>query len=359
MGRRSKLVIRLKDGSGTTTRKFLSQETDRYGNVRTYFRKGGARIRMKSEVGTKAFLDEYDALFAGEQPKPKSTRAKANTLRALVEQYFDSADFKAELSQRTQYVRRGILEAICDKIGDVPVSQILPRHLRNMRDKKSDTPGTANAWVKALRQLFTWAQEAQGLSANPAKDVPYINTPGEGFHRWTAEEVSKFEAKHPVGTMARLAFDLLLFTGVRRSDVVRLGPPMEIDGGTALKFIVTKGQRRLKKELALPILPKLRRSIEAVATGKDTYLVTGYGRPFSVAGFGNWFRDQCNKAGLTNCSAHGLRKAGATIAAENGATAHQLKAIFGWESIADAEHYTKRASQAKLAKAAMHLLERD
>lgn len=361
MGRPSKLTIRLKDGwSGELKLKHLSQQADRYGKVRTYFRKGNKRIRIQAEVGTEAFMEEYRALSLGNlplrtQPKPRPR----NSLRWLVEQYYESAEFKVQLGARTQYVRRRVLEAICLKDGDKPYGQMEPRHVRKVRDQKANVPGTANTWIKTLRQLFSWAQEAHGLKTNPAKDVPYIQTSGEGFHRWTESEVLQFESKFPVGTMARLAFDLLLFTGVRRSDVVRLGPPMEMNDGNALRFVVTKGQRRLKKELVLPILPKLRRSIEATATGRNTYLITQYGRSFAVAGFGNWFRDRCNEAGLTNCSAHGLRKAGATIAAENGATAHQLKAIFGWESISEAEHYTKRASQAKLAESAMHLLERE
>ena len=41
----------------------------------------------------------------------------------------------------------------------------------------------------------------------------------------------------------------------------------------------------------------------------------------------------CDQAGLKLCTAHGLRKAGATIAANNGATAHQLMAIFGWATL--------------------------
>jgi integrase len=49
-------------------------------------------------------------------------------------------------------------------------------------------------------------------------------------------------------------------------------------------------------------------------------------------GFGNWFRRCCRGVGLPHCSAHGLREAGATIAIENGATEHQLVAIYGWES---------------------------
>ena len=51
-----------------------------------------------------------------------------------------------------------------------------------------------------------------------------------------------------------------------------------------------------------------------------TFLMTEWGKPFTSNGFGNWFRDQCNDAGLSQCSAHGLRKARATILAERGAT---------------------------------------
>ncbi|MCE3248703.1 MAG: integrase family protein, partial [Geminicoccaceae bacterium] len=58
-----------------------------------------------------------------------------------------------------------------------------------------------------------------------------------------------------------------------------------------------------------------------------------------------------------HCSAHGLRKAGATIAAENGATEHQLMAIFGWDSPKQAALYTRAANRRKLAGGAMHLLE--
>lgn len=358
MGRRSKLTIRLKDGSGTTTRKYLSQEADRTGNVRTYFRKDGKRIRMKAEIGTRAFIEEYDALYAGNRPETAPAKGRpANTLGWLVSQYYLSPDFKVELGERTQYVRRGLLDSVCLKHGHKPYGLMEPRHVRQIRDEAT-APSTANSRVKALRQLFAWAQEAHGLKSNPAKDVPYINTGGDGFHSWSMAEVRQFEAKFQVGTMARLAFDLLLYTGVRRSDVIRLGPTMEVGGGQALRFIVTKGQRRLQRELVLPILPTLRQSIAATATGKETYIVGAHGKPYVRESFGNWFRDRCNEAGLTHCSAHGLRKAGATMAAENGATAHQLKAIFGWESIGDAEHYTKRASQAKLAKGAMHLLER-
>ena len=72
--------------------------------------------------------------------------------------------------------------------------------------------------------------------------------------------------------------------------------------------------------------------------------------------FGNWFREVCKKTGVPG-SAHGLRKAGATRAANNGATAHQLMAIFGWDTLKMAEAYTRAADQERLAESAMHMLE--
>ena len=84
--------------------------------------------------------------------------------------------------------------------------------------------------------------------------------------------------------------------------------------------------------------------------------MTEFGRPFTAAGFGNWFRRRCDESGLPHCSAHGLRKAGATIAAGNQATEHQLMAIFGWVSPKQAALYTKAARQKVLAGSAMPLL---
>ena len=104
------------------------------------------------------------------------------------------------------------------------------------------------------------------------------------------------------------------------------------------------------------MLPELRQILEATQSGHLTYLVTKFGKPFSVAGFGNWFRDQCNAAGLPHCSAHGIRKFGATHAAEGGATEHQLMGKFGWDDPKQAATYTKKARQSKLARASMHLL---
>jgi len=123
-----------------------------------------------------------------------------------------------------------------------------------------------------------------------------------------------------------------------------------------LTFTQYKGRNRKPHKLVLPVLPVLQKIIDASPCGDMTYLVNDLGRPFTDAGFGNWFRDRCVEAGVPG-RAHGLRKAGATIAANNGATAHQLMAIFGWDTLKMAEQYTRAADQQRLAEAAMHMLD--
>jgi integrase len=237
-----------------------------------------------------------------------------------------------------------------------------------LRDRKLAFPEGANNRLKAVRAVFKWAVRKKGPDGNPlasrnaARDVPLLksnnpklksNNPN-GYHTWTVDEVRQFEERHPIGTKARLALALLIYTGQRRSDVIRFGKQHAKRG--MLTFTQHKGRNRKPHKLVLPILPVLQKIIDASPCGDMTYLVNELGRSFTDAGFGNWFRDRCVEADVPG-RAHGLRKAGATIAANNGATAHQLMAIFGWDTLKMAEQYTRAADQQRLAEAAMHLLD--
>jgi hypothetical protein len=77
----------------------------------------------------------------------------------------------------------------------------------------------------------------------------------------------------------------------------------------------------------------LQSAIDAMpAVGLTTLLVTAYGKPFTAAGFGNWFGDKCRAAGLPRCTAHGLRKALARRAADQGVQQQGLKALGQWSN---------------------------
>jgi integrase len=286
-----------------------------------------------------------------------------------VKYFAECADY-LRLDERSKRVRRGVLEATFDEpiapgsprlFRDFPLSKLGSDAIEVLRDRKLAFPEGANNRVKAIRAVFKWAARKKGAegkplaSSNPARDVPYLksNNPS-GYHTWMVEEVHQFEARHPVGTKARLAMALLLFTGQRRSDITRFGRQHVRDG--KLTFTQFKGRNRKPKRLTLPILLALQRVIDASPCGEMTFLVNDLRRPFTDAGFGNWFRDRCVEAGVPG-RAHGLRKAGATIAADNGATAHQLMAMFGWDTLKMAEKYTRGADQKRLAQGAMHMLE--
>ncbi len=85
--------------------------------------------------------------------------------------------------------------------------------------------------------------------------------------------------------------------------------------------------------------------------------MTEQGSPFTPAGFGNWFRERCNEAGLPHCSAHGLRKACARRMAEAGCTPHEIKAITGHKTDGEVRRYTAKSDQMHLAKSALAKLQ--
>ena len=356
---------------GTPTMKvryaYVHEDVDRHGNVRVYFwRKGQRKVRMREAPGSPEFAETYKRLLgrseAGELATPDAGRS--DTLRWLCTQYFASAEFR-RLDPQTQRTRQGILEHILaepvapgarETFSGFPVGRLSSKAVSVLRDRKAELPGSADNRVKAMRRLFAWAKEQELVTSNPALDVRYVSGTTTGHHTWSIDEVEQFEAHHPIGTKARLALSLLLYTGVRRSDVVLLGRQHVRDGW--LKFTQQKGRNRRPITVEIPVLDVLKDVLDRSPTGDLTFLVTEYGRPFAVAGFGNKFRQWCDEAELSQCSAHGLRKAGATIAAENGATSHQLMSIFGWLTLQQAERYTRGAERKRLAGEAMNLLVR-
>lgn len=351
---------------------YLLRDKDRHGNERLYFRFGGRKVRLRDEPGTVAFAERYEALRqqaeAGLLASATSVtnRPQPGTWRWLVAAYLSSSALKS-LDPATQTQRRSVLEGTCrepvfpgsaETYAAFPLARLDVRALKVLRDRKvaEGHHTAANHRVKCIRYVMAWAVEAGHMPINRARDLRKVPVPRRGHRTWTMEDITRFEARHQVGTKARLALALMLLTGIRRSDVVRLGRPHESAG--RLRFRPHKGRNNSAVLIDIPILPALAAAICAAPTGDLTYLVTQFGRPFTANGFGNWWRKRCDEAGLDDCSAHGLRKAAASYAAENGATVHQLMAIFGWLTLAEAERYTRAASRARLASDGMRFLDR-
>jgi integrase len=219
------------------------------------------------------------------------------------------------------------------------------RHVEVLRDELGGAPG--NKRVKVLRAVFKWAVKADVARANPAKDAEFNRVVTEGFTPWTAEDVLAFEARHPIGTKARLALALFLYTGQRVSDVASFGP-LNFRGGR-LVYVQHKGRRQKIKRRSLPLVRPLSEILATSPLGATTWLETEQGKPFSINGLGNKMRQWCDEAGLTELSAHGIRKATGIMAAERGCTAHQIMEMLGHDTLQEAERYTKAADAKRLA----------
>lgn len=334
-----------------TRLKYCVFDPDPSGNERYYVRKPGQkkiRIRERFEDNngniTKEFMAAYWAALAS-HTDAAVTPLREDTFNWLVDQFYRHEEFVG-LDKATQKARRSILNRFCLAAGDLPFKQFRREDVVRSRDKRKETPAAADNFVKALRRLFNWAIIEGHMNANPAVGIKKIHR-SDGVHTWTRDEIEQYRSHFALGTKERLALELMLSVGARRSDAVRLGRQHEQGG--YLRFNAWKNRNHHTTPIDVPMLPSLVEAIKGTKTGDLTYLVTERGVPYSVEGFGNIFRAWCRDAGLPHCSAHGLRKAAAVDLAEHGASHAEMCAIFGWRKHEMADIYIRAAQKRKLS----------
>jgi integrase len=329
----------------------------RFRNKRT-----GFSVYLCGTPWSDAFMRDYAAAIGGSKAGCEiagpAKRTIASTVNALIVSYYTSPGFK-DLKAATQADRRRYLEHFRAEYGDLPVKGLTRAVLDKLMGTREKTPHAANNMLKILRYSLERAVSQGIITSNPAIGVKKYRAKSDGCHTWTEEEIAQFQARHPIDTRAGLALALLLYTGQRRGDVVRMGRQhvnrhRDADG-TALDFIAVK-QEKTDTPLALPMHPELLAAIAALPATNMTFLLTERGAPYKSDSFGNWFRDRCDEAGLPHCSAHGLRKAAATQLANIGCTTEMIKAITGHRSDSALAPYVRAADQRRLATEAMKRL---
>ena len=145
--------------------------------------------------------------------------------------------------------------------------------------------------------------------------------------------------------------DVFLYTGLRRGDAAKLGRQHIRNG------VIEIDTEKTGMRVTIPVLPVLQATLDAGPIGELAIIATRDGQPMTKESLGNAFADACRAAGIKK-SAHGLRKAAATHAANNGATDAQLEAIFGWSGGRMAALYIRAANRRKLAADAVAKLAR-
>ena len=331
---------------------YLQRETTRHGKTVWYVRVGnGPRVRIKAAFGTPEFHAEYDAAKSGRLTNPK--KSGGGTLAWLVERYRDSKAW-SDLSLATRRQREHILRNVLAAAGAEFIDAITRASIKAGYERRRDTPAQARHFVNTMRALFHWALESDLVTDDPTAGIK-VRMPkraSDGFPMWTDDEIAKFQKRWPRGTRERVMFDIFLFTGLRRGDATRLGKQHVRNG------VIEIDTEKTSTRVTLRILPELAATLAAGPTGDLAFIATADGGPLTKESVGNYFRDACRAAGIKK-SAHGLRKAAATRAANAGATVAQLEAIFGWEGGRMAAHYTRAADRRRLAGEAIGKLARD
>jgi integrase len=298
-------------------------------------------------------MEAYLAAFNNRERQPIGiSKVLPNSIRFLSITYYQSAGFLA-LESSSQQVRRLIIDRFCREAtdgksnGDRSAAGLQRAHIQRIIDTRASRPESANGLRKALRALMQHAVATGVRADDPTQGVKPIKNKSKGYHSWTEEEIAAYRATHPLGSSPRLALELLLGTAQRRSDMIRMGR-QHVEASESWSYIRVT-QDKTEVDLAIPILPELEEALAFVPQGQMTFLLTQHGKPYTPAGFGGWFRRQCNAAGLQNCSAHGLRKAASRRFAEYGFTDRQIMAWTGHRSHREVSRYTRAAEQKRLA----------
>jgi integrase len=338
--------------------RYIHQFVDRrYGKVRYYFRRRGCRpVPLPGLPGSSEFMAAYQAALAENPAPPPSTKhVPRGSLAEVVTRYFGSVNFM-NLSPSSQQLYRWALRPIVEAHGHRLVHELPKSAARNIVEAiGASRPGMANLTRAALSSVMAYAIATGVRPDNPFSGLARYRL--GTHHTWTDAEIAQFERRWPIGTRERLAFALLLYTGQRGGDVVKITRGDIADG--RIRISQDKTRKGTTNELMIPIHPALARALKAgPVVGMSHVITDARGRP--LRGLTRLIARAAKAAGLPpHCVAHGLRKAALRRLAEHGSTTKEIAAMSGHRSLKEIERYTDRADQARLAQAAVERLPDD
>lgn len=323
----------------------------------------GPRTRLRATYGSADFWEEYRAAIDGKPLAGSRAKPGASSLQWLWNCYRESGAWTGEISHATRRQRANIMKHVLTESGHKPYAAIGSKSIEAGIEARSKTPAQARNFLDLMKGLFRWAKRVDHVKVDPTLGVEApkrVRT--KGFPAWIEADVEAYYKRWPIGTRQRVWLDVILYTGLRRGDLHRIGKQhvreTAMTDGTVVKVAsisCEKGGERI--EVTLPILAPLQATLDAGPIGDLAWICGANGRPFVKEAFGNEFSAAARAAGIKK-SAHGVRKIAATIAAENGATGKELDAIFGWtDGGRTSAIYTAAADRKRLAMQAMTKLE--
>jgi integrase len=333
--------------------KYLHRYKDKDGNWRNYLRRPGCKlIPLPGEPLSEEFMAAYHAAMASTKEPSRKALAKPGTLKALALAFYRTPEF-SNLAASSQKTYRLVLDTVLRKNGHRLVKD-MPREAAKklIYGIGSKHRSMANLTASVMRRMMDLAVEDGWRDDNPfARLKPYKTG---SHHTWTADELDAFEAKWEIGTRQRLAFAVLLYTGQRGGDAIRIKRSDMRRGAIYLT------QQKTGKEMVITVHADLDRIIRATPANGVHLIGDEVGRQMSRNAFGKFMRKAIEEAGLPRrCVPHGLRKAVLTQLASEGASLKELKAVSGHNTTKEVERYTENADQERLNRSAIAKLNRE
>ena len=144
---------------------------------------------------------------------------------------------------------------------------LTPEHMQVDRQRQGRHAVRAAQLSRTPCASCSNGREAEGrIPDDPTAGVTREKVKTTGYKTWSEAEIERFESTHPIGSKARLAFALLLYTGQRRGDVVKLGRQHVHDDVLIIDQGKTEGGE--EAHLEIPCIPSWREIIDGDADGR-------------------------------------------------------------------------------------------
>jgi integrase len=376
-------------------RRYVQADRSQRGQTRYYvqLRNGLPKIRIQGEFGTKAFDDECDAAITSQialygdatdhinaQKQRSEPRGELpteppipHTLRWYWALYKQSDHWLGDLSvgheglsESTRLQRTGLIESLLPENGEKPFAVLTRKVIKE--EMKARTPSQAGNLLSGLRGMIRWMVDAGHLDEDDDPTIGLKSGKAKasretgGFLPWTEEDMALYRAKWPLGTEARLMFDILHYTFLRLGDAHRFGPPhlRQIVRKMAVQIATEKS--RGNTTVTVPVHPEFAASLRAARAagiiGAEVFTGKMVKRRVLAMNKKAWamkFKKYAVLAGVNEPkkSCHGVRKARAEVAAYADCTESQMMAMFGWTDPKMPAHYIAQANREKLGISGM------
>ena len=225
-----------------------------------------------------------------------------------------------------------------------------------LRDAWAATPVAANMLVSIAKLVINWGLPREFSENNPCLAIPKLESEVGGARPWPVWAFDLINSH--AGEDLRRAVWLARYTGQRQADVLRMSKGHLEDGG--IKVV----QQKTGKELWIPLHADLKEEMRGwEVTPPWIFVQNAKGKPYNTDRFrAAWSQlmmsTPAGRIRTEGYTFHGIRASSVVSLREVGCGDRDIESITGM-SPAMITRYSRFADQRRLAKAAIHRLERN